>query len=288
MDTTFQALVLDQQGGEVTPSLRTLERDALPAGDVLVSVALDGGEPRTFIFDTGAGGTAIDPQLAEQLGLEQVGEQKVASVYDTEMARVVQVQSLSIGPARLVQPRLVTMNLDFVRQMMQDESIVGIIGYDLISQCVCEIELASDSIRLYDSSSFARDLDWMPITFYQNIPLVPARFPQGEGMFRMDVGASSGEAGNVVFHSPVVERLKMVPAGAPTATAGNAEFALGSVEWFELSGHRCEKPRVIFALGDTGPLADPYIDGNIGVEFLRPFRIVFDYRRARMALIPVD
>jgi acrylyl-CoA reductase (NADPH) len=39
MDTTFQALVLEQQGGDVTPSLRTLEREALPAGDVLVSVA---------------------------------------------------------------------------------------------------------------------------------------------------------------------------------------------------------------------------------------------------------
>jgi acrylyl-CoA reductase (NADPH) len=39
MDTTFQALVLDQVGDEITPSLRTLERDALPAGDVLVSVA---------------------------------------------------------------------------------------------------------------------------------------------------------------------------------------------------------------------------------------------------------
>jgi acrylyl-CoA reductase (NADPH) len=38
MDTTFQALVIDQQGDGVTPSLRTLERDALPAGDVLVSV----------------------------------------------------------------------------------------------------------------------------------------------------------------------------------------------------------------------------------------------------------
>src|SRR5215472_8420731 len=39
MDTTFQALVLDLVGGNVTASLRTLERNALPPGDVLVSVA---------------------------------------------------------------------------------------------------------------------------------------------------------------------------------------------------------------------------------------------------------
>jgi acrylyl-CoA reductase (NADPH) len=39
MSSTFQALVLDEQNGEVTASLQTLGRDALPAGDVLVSVA---------------------------------------------------------------------------------------------------------------------------------------------------------------------------------------------------------------------------------------------------------
>jgi acrylyl-CoA reductase (NADPH) len=39
MDTTFQALVLDLVSGNVTASLRTLERNALPEGDVLVSVA---------------------------------------------------------------------------------------------------------------------------------------------------------------------------------------------------------------------------------------------------------
>ncbi len=39
MDSTFQALVLDQREGEVTSTLRTLQRDALPDGDVLVSVA---------------------------------------------------------------------------------------------------------------------------------------------------------------------------------------------------------------------------------------------------------
>jgi acrylyl-CoA reductase (NADPH) len=39
METTFQALVVDERDGQSVSSLQTLSRDALPAGDVLVSVA---------------------------------------------------------------------------------------------------------------------------------------------------------------------------------------------------------------------------------------------------------
>jgi hypothetical protein len=170
-------------------------------GHVLVDIILDDGEPQTFIFDTGAGGTAIDKAFAEKLNLRTVGEVKSVTVYSTDLAKIVTAESLEIGPARLRKPRLVTMDLEFLRQMMQDASIVGIIGYDLLSQCVCEIELATDDIRIFDSETYGGQPDWSPITFYQNIPLVPATFSQGEGMFRIDVGASSGPAGNVIFRS---------------------------------------------------------------------------------------
>ena len=61
----------------------------------------------------------------------------------------------------------------------------------------------------------------------------------------------------------------------------------GTIAWFELMGHRFENPRVIFALATSGPLADPFVDGNLGVEFLKPFRIVLDYQHERLAFIRV-
>jgi hypothetical protein len=256
------------------------------SGHVLVDVAIDDNEPKTFIFDTGAGGTAIDRAYAMQLRLPQVGEQKAVTIYGVELAKVVTAESVNIGPVCHKRPKMVTMDLEFLRQLMQDNSIMGIIGYDLLSQCVCEIELGVDKIRVYDSGRFDRDLNWQPIVFYQNIPLIPAKFPQGEGMFRIDVGASSGAAGNVVFHSPLVDRLGMANPDDTKGIEGTTEYVLGKVDWFELSGHRFESPAVIFSLGKFGPLADPYIDGNIGVEFLKHFRIVLDYRNARMAFQP--
>jgi len=262
-----------------------------PSGHVLVPVSLSDGVPRTFVFDTGAGGTLVDRQVARSLGLRVVGEQLFVSILGNSMAEVVEADALQIGPATLSNPRLVAADIEVFRTLLREPSIAGVIGYDLLSQCVCEIQLANDQIRVLPESTFhaenSPDLPWRPITFYQNIPLIPARFPQGEGMFRIDVGAASGPAGNVIFHTPAVQRWQMSVADLPKVQAGEAELALGPIDWFELSGHRFEKPTVIYSLAKSGPLAEPGVDGNIGVEFLKPFRILLDYRHARMAFVPL-
>jgi hypothetical protein len=257
-------------------------------GHVLVEVNLDDEQPHTFVFDTGAGGTLLDQRLSETLHLPSVGSQRVAGVYTTEAANMVVGRKLQVGGVTLNKPHYIAMNLDYIRQLMGQDGIVGVIGYDLISQCVCEIDLASNRIRLTDPANAPEQLPWQAIAFHQNIPLVPATFPQGHGLFRIDVGASSGEAGNVIFHSPAVNQYRLVSQHAPRATVGNVEYAPGTIAWFELMGHRFEQPRVIYSLARSGPFADPFVDGNIGVEFLKPFRIVLDYQHERLAFLPVE
>jgi hypothetical protein len=272
------------------PAALTVRRS--PTGHVLVDVSFSDGVPRTFVFDTGAGGTLVDRQLAQSLGFHVLGEQLFVSILGNTMAEVVETGTLQIGPATLTNPRLVATDIDVFRTLLGDPSIAGVIGYDLLSQCACEITLSTDQIQVFPESAFQSeqhaDLPWHPIAFYQNIPLVPARFPQGEGMFRIDVGAASGPAGNVIFHTPAVKRWQMPTTALPKVQAGEAELAIGTIAWFELSGHRFESPTVIYSLAQSGPLAEPGVDGNIGVEFLKPFRIILDYRHARMAFVPMD
>ena len=61
--------------------------------------------------------------------------------------------------------------------------------------------------------------------------------------------------------------------------------AIGKLGWFELAGHRFESPTVVFGLEPRGPLGDPYVEGNLGVEFLKPFKIVLDFPHERVALV---
>lgn len=254
-------------------------------GHVLTSVVINGHTRRSFIFDTGAGGTVIDSTLARQLKMPVIGRQKLGTVSGTTITDLVVADELQLGPARMQSPTIVTMDLRGFAQAMGDETIAGIIGYDVLSRCVCEIELAHDRIRLFDAATERSSPAWKPLTFFQNIPLTEASFPGGNGLFRIDVGAANGPAGNVIFHAPLVQRTKLLDSATVTSrtTADEVPIIVGSLEWFELHGHRFERPQVIFSEAKSGPLADPMIDGNLGVDFLRPFRIVLDYQRGRLA-----
>ncbi len=70
--------------------------------------------------------------------------------------------------------------------------------------------------------------------------------------------------------------------------SGETKLAIGPIEWFELNGHRFDRSDVFYSLSTNGPLADDNIQGNIGVEFLKPFRLILDYRNARMSLMPLE
>lgn len=220
--------------------------------------------------------------------MAEVGEQSVISIAGMEKAKVVSATALEIGPVRLQELKLLAVDIGFIRDMLGYDEIDGVIGFDLLSQCICEIELAKDLIRIYDEVEYGRslgkDVAWQPLEFYQNIPLISARFPQGEGIFRIDVGAS----GNMIFHGPAVKRFAIPVDSLPKVTSGATELAIGKIEWFELGGKRFTEPDVIYALAKDGPLAEASIDGNIGVEFLRPFRIVLDYRGGRLGMMPVE
>src|SRR6185437_2259064 len=65
---------------------------------IVVSVRVNGMGPYSFLLDTGATSSAVDPQLADSLHLSATQGAKLASWNDTTDARRVFVQSLSLGP----------------------------------------------------------------------------------------------------------------------------------------------------------------------------------------------
>jgi hypothetical protein len=67
---------------------------------------------------------------------------------------------------------------------------------------------------------------------------------------------------------------------------GSSNAATGTIAWFELAGHRFKDPTVVFATEKTGIFGDEYLDGNIGVNFLKPFRVVLDFANERVAFLP--
>jgi hypothetical protein len=256
-------------------------------GHVLVRAKVDGADLGWLIFDTGAGSaTVLHRETAAQLNLTPVGALPVTTFLGSTRSRIVRGKSLEVGPLTLDKPFFVEMDLGFVRQAMGKE-VVGIVGYDLLSRCVAELSLADDSLKVYDPERYHLDsAAWRKLTFNKLLPLVPAAFEGGKGLFRIDVGASGGPFANAVFHAPVVDDLNLLKDRKVTINRlGSSRVALGKTGWFELAGHRFENPDVAFALDRQGPLGDEYVEGNLGVEFLKPFRIVLDYQQERVAFV---
>jgi hypothetical protein len=265
----------------------TIRLDRARTGHLLVRPTVDGVALGPFILDSGAAGSVIAKSSAAKLGLPTVGRRVLKSILGSNQAPVYRAKSFGLGPVTIANPTFVEM--DFAPlDVALGVTLEGIIGYDLFSRCVVDLTLAENSmtLRVPDDPALGK-LPWVPMTLPWGHPAVPARFADGpEGPFRLDLGAASGPAGNVTFHSTTVTQFRMLEGRSVTrAKAGTLDIAVGQVPWFELAGHRFERPQVLFALDDEGVLGDVGTLGNIGVEFLRPFRVVFDYSHKRIAFV---
>jgi len=183
----------------------------------------------------------------------------------------------------LLRPIVVEMDLAPLNEAL-GLTLTGIIGYDLFSRAIVEITVAENAVSIHDPGAYAQHEGvWQELRLQHQLPVVRASFAQNhQRWFRLDLGA----AVTVMFHTPTVRELDMRKnnLAAPTK-AGELEMVFGSLAWFELAGHRFEQPKVIFMVNENGPGADPFSAGNIGLEFLKPFKLIFDYANLRVAMI---
>jgi hypothetical protein len=256
-------------------------------GQLLVFPTIDGMEPGAFVLDSGASGTVISPDVAAKLGLPALGVVPLGSMFGTVAAKVHRAASLRLGPATIKGVFLVEMDLAPLAAAF-GVPVQGIVGYDLFSRACVDLTLADDALALYDPKS--QDLDglrWLPLGLPMRHPAVTA-LAAGvpEGQFRLDLGAAGGPAGNLIFHGSTVKKYHHLDGRQITRVqAGKLHLGVGQIDWFALAGHRFERPQVLFALDADGVLGEASTLGNIGVEFLKPFRIVFDYSRARVSFV---
>lgn len=269
---------------EVEPEL-DVERVA--SGHLLVEPWVEGESVGLFIFDTGAGALTIDPAVADELGLEELGEVVAVGVGGHTTASFRRGTRFELGPVTLTDPLYVELDLAFLEPLFGCK-VAGIVGYDLLARCVVEIETRRPALALHDPARYVLSgARWQDLVLNQNTPCTRARFEgEREGLFRIDTGAN----GTLVFHAPAARALGLLEGRALSSSlsggvGGNSDTRAGVLAWFELAGHRFEQPQVQFSLAEHGAFADRYTTGNIGQDFLAPFRMVLDYPNDRLAFV---
>jgi hypothetical protein len=260
-----------------------------PTGHLLVKPLLAGEDFGWFIFDTGAGYTCFDKALVEKLKMTQIGEVPVGgAVASGSNSPIVRGPDLRLGPITLEKPLGVALDLRLIGAAM-GEKISGIVGYPLLQSAVVEIDCATPAITIHNPPKFTLPPEgqWQKLIIDNLHPMVEARY-EGDrsGWFLMDTGM----ADSVVFYTPTVRKYKLLEGRKTGITlqggvGGMAAAKTGTIEWFELGGHKFENLKVSFAQAAKGAFASEYADGNLGQAVFMPFRLVFDFGNERLAFL---
>ena len=265
----------------VNPDVETKRADS---GHLLVHPTIDGKDLGWFIFDTGAGQNVIDNRAMEEAGLKRFAAIPAVGVGGATQASLSRCNELTLGPATMSDVLLVGMDLAFLDAHM-GEMIAGVIGYGMLARCVVELDLPESSVRIFDPLAYQlTGAQWTPLMLYDRHPCIPGKFEGHDATFRLDTGAT----GTVTFHTPTVERLKLLDKRKhrPTTVGGVGGFKAartGKVKWIELGGKRHKKVEADFATHSTGAFADPYIDANIGGALIGESILILDYPNGRIA-----
>ncbi len=267
----------------------SLELKRARTGHLLCRPTINGKQFDWFFFDTGAGGAILTPEVIDELKLERFGAVPVSGIGGKLSSSFVRADTIEIGPVTMKDALATELDLTFVANAI-GEKVSGIIGFNLLSRCIAEIDQKGGAISLYDPSVYrgtdvAGALTWVNLVTYERHPCVEATFEDHSGWFKLDTGAAGS---TVAIHAPAVTRLGLLDGRAVTDTrvggvGGVRTAKQGRLKWFELGGHRTENVMATFAVESVGALDDQYTLGNIGGDLMSPFVLVLDYQKERIA-----
>ena len=277
------------------PDLQVRFTDKLPhdlevttrgKGHLFVRPRINGREVGWFLFDTGAVGTILSVRLAAELGLEALGTTESVGVGGKSSLTLTKLERLQLGRLDMRNVPVGVMDLGVLANQRRLE-MVGIIGNNVIGQAVVEYDLSVPRVGIFDPERYELESgQWQPLQLSSGKPVARIRFEGHEGIFTMDTAASS----SLLITAPTVERHQLLDDRETRRTisfgvSGAVQLQAGHLDWVEFGGQRFEQLPALFATEGTGTVADRLRDGIVGMDLMRNFRIVFNYRQQRIAML---
>ena len=214
-----------------------------PTGHILVKPVVDQKEVGWFIFDTGAGASAIDTALALELGLKPSGSLRVGGIGGDVETSVFRAASFHLGPLTVQNSFLIGTDLKPISQLLGTE-IAGIIGYNVLARSVIEFNRLDAKVALFDPDRYERkDLEWSTLILYNRIAHLRGSLEGHEGVFVLDTGSG----GSLIVHQPAVAGLKLLSGRATQPTTlrgigGTLPALQGSVSKLNFAGFAWASP----------------------------------------------
>ena len=258
----------------------------LNAGHIHVKVRVDDAEELTMAFDTGARANLIDQQVAERLGFEVSGKQTVEGASGVISIDLSKGHQISFGNTQFQNEFFFLMDLD--RLSDEDHPIDGVIGGTILDQFITEINFEKSEIILYDRASFQAPADHEKQKFSlypYGIPVLTATLKLKDntlltGPYLVDTGAALALSTNY----PLVKKhrlsKKLSPNYSYISQNVNSESLdkVGRTPSFELLGREFKDFPLRMSQDKGGVSGSSAVDGILGLELLKRFNLIFDFR----------
>jgi hypothetical protein len=262
-------------------------------GWIIVRTRVEGSEPVDFVVDTGASMLALlagpkTDSLALDMG--QVRRLGAADDLAAPTAAVQRDLDLDFGPLVLIDQTVLAIPAESLKcsAEIRDPPFQGVIGHELFSRFVVEINYDRGELVLHDPASYRYRGDGQ---------VVPAEISGRQPFVQATVAASDGHSYPVRLHVdsgagidlslfPQTSEAIVPPSGGETRNScfvgGLAKYHTGSQVALAFGVRDSIDTAVDYSLGNE--VIDSGQNGRIGSRFLRHYNVVFDYSRGQMIL----
>ncbi len=250
---------------------------------ILLPVHVNDRGPFDFILDTGAGTSLLSSELAKQLEAKVIGSKEGQSAGGKVSVSLAKVDSISVGETKLHDVDVGIVDLAQIGKTI-GAKIDGDLGYNFLKYFRVTINYRDCEIRFDDPKrveSFGRSARTeVPIRLASPAkPLILVDVHangRGPFQFAIDTGTSTTAIAPELAKQLGVESS---PVGAGTTGGASVDFSAGMLQSFQLGGAKIDNMAVVvadfFEMLNTAIGAK--LDGIVGYNFLRNYKVVIDY-----------
>lgn len=278
-------LARENQTDPFQQSLAATKVHTVPAeliGPYLVVEGKVNGKNLRLMLDTGAGMNVLTPGGAKKLGIEGGTAIQAQGAGASVQAKIVALESWSVGGAESSKPRALVVPLPEVLECD------GLVGFGTLESLVTRIDYDGRELSFFPPKGFQPPEGFVsvPLRVKGGIPEVRLTVKGVEGWAKLDTGASDMLTlfkGFVDKHG-LREGLKVEKTTGGLGVGGFTSTDQAELEGISIGGMALPKATVFLSNQTRGAFADEEALGNIGGDLLRRFTVILDYAAGKAYL----
>lgn len=275
----------------------------LHANLVIIPLKINNSDTLRFILDTGVSNVLVtDPNVARRLNMKFSRKVKIAGVGigDDLEAGIVLNNTIRMESMIGYRQNIVVLNDDILKlSEFVGKPIHGIIGYELFNRFVVTIDFMMNELILENPEHYKYKPskgERFPITIEENKPYLSAiELVNGEKSVPikvlLDTGAGHAISIEISRKYNIQLPTKVVKAQLGRGLSGIINGQIGRIS--KLKFGKFELNNVVASFPDSSsyhlkPAVLSERQGNIGCEFLRRFKVTFNYHDNYVVLKPIN